>query len=701
MTTASEKRQLVPWSVAILLSVIAAIGITELIRLSLEHDYRENLVTEVKRRALDVTLNTMNGNVMGAVATLGLANHLIKSDASREVALNTSSVIEVLQTVGNAFQANGVFVVGANGIIRSSWAGMGKPNTGLDVRFRPYFRMAMQGKQNVYAAIGTSNGLRSLYFAAPLYSESSSASNVIGATVARLDIERINSVLKSWPGPALLMSPQQISFASNREDWVDLMSGEVTQGQLREIRELKQFGKTFESGTPKRLPFDVEHDTVSFDNHRYAVSRGIVQWNDPQGDWSLVFLADLDSLMPMTRRLAIGALSAAVMLVLSALLLGWRRHLNNTDEQRQRAEAELREHAVKLESDSLIKSYLARLSADLHQAVSSAEFARKFMFHVVPRVEADYGEFYIVDMESGRLDPAGGYGALSTELEAVAIGQGLVGQCAKDMMPIEFFEPVGTNIRIVWGEGEAEPKSVLLLPVVQAGRILGVVVLASLKTIDSEKRALLDEMLPMVAMNLEILERNLGTQRQSEILKEQKTSLQETETWYRGIIESAPDGMLVADEQGTIILANPKIEMMFGYRIDGLAGKAVEDLMHVDVRVHFTELRDNHMQDGMTRALGASDEVFRGVRQDGSEFPMDLGGSRLPALNGHGQCVCVSVRDITERKQAENELKERMEDLERFSRLTVSREEKMIELKKEINSLHEQMGQQKKYVIVE
>ena len=62
----------------------------------------------------------------------------------------------------------------------------------------------------------------------------------------------------------------------------------------------------------------------------------------------------------------------------------------------------------------------------------------------------------------------------------------------------------------------------------------------------------------------------------------------------------------------------------------------------------------------------------------------------------------VSVReDITERKRLYEELKQQLEELERFNRLTIDREEGMIELKREINSLLKQMGEKKKYRIVE
>jgi predicted RNA-binding protein with EMAP domain len=61
----------------------------------------------------------------------------------------------------------------------------------------------------------------------------------------------------------------------------------------------------------------------------------------------------------------------------------------------------------------------------------------------------------------------------------------------------------------------------------------------------------------------------------------------------------------------------------------------------------------------------------------------------------------VTFRDITESKQAEKEIKEHIEELERFTYLTIDREEKMIELKEEINNLLEQAGNKKKYKIVE
>ena len=257
--------------------------------------------------------------------------------------------MESLQAIGQSYEANGVYLVNPDGIIKSSWDTVGVPLTGVDVKFRPYFQIAMQGKMNIYAAIGTTTGMRSLYFAAPLYGEVSTKAPIIGAVVARLGLERVDSVLRAWSGPALLLSPQELVFASTREEWIECLAGQCTPERLEAIRTLKQFGKVFDSGTPRTLPFDLTSDIVSIENHRYTVARTPLQWNDPNGPWTLVLLGDLDKLMPASRRALIGLTSGVLMLILSTAFLTWRQRLRHANQERQRAEAALRESKERLD----------------------------------------------------------------------------------------------------------------------------------------------------------------------------------------------------------------------------------------------------------------------------------------------------------------------------------------------------------------
>ncbi|EME67856.1 multi-sensor hybrid histidine kinase, partial [Paramagnetospirillum caucaseum] len=143
---------------------------------------------------------------------------------------------------------------------------------------------------------------------------------------------------------------------------------------------------------------------------------------------------------------------------------------------------------------------------------------------------------------------------------------------------------------------------------------------------------------------------------QSVELEAQQTEIKATETWYRGIIESAPDGMLVTDDRGVIILVNPQVGAMFGYPAGELVGRPVETLVPEAARSGHPAQRDGYIRQGDARQLAMRDRELRGVRKDGSEFPVEVGLSRLPAIGGRGLCVCASIRDVTERKRVEAEV---------------------------------------------
>jgi two-component system sensor histidine kinase/response regulator len=132
--------------------------------------------------------------------------------------------------------------------------------------------------------------------------------------------------------------------------------------------------------------------------------------------------------------------------------------------------------------------------------------------------------------------------------------------------------------------------------------------------------------------------------------------LRETEEFFRGVLELAPDGILVVDADGSIRLANAQCENLFGYTRDELIGQPVEILVPDAIRPQHPELRASFHRAPTTRAMGAKSELHA-RRKDGSLFPVDIGLSPLPGRNGANIEVAVSIRDITDRKQAEVELK--------------------------------------------
>ncbi|MEO5347829.1 MAG: hypothetical protein H7834_15835, partial [Magnetococcus sp. YQC-9] len=251
----------------------------------------------------------------------GLIDKEVKREALNDLAPNGPSVVTLLENITRAHDADGTFIVGQDGFIKSSW-GVGKPLTGVDVKFRPYFHRALQGKQNVYAAIGTTTGLRTLYFATPIHAGDSVESPTIGVVVIRSGVKRLDTALNGSSDIALLLSPQGVVFASTRPEWIGRMDGEVTPARIHEIRTVKQFGTMFDTRDPEPLPLSLEPGIVSLEGRHHAVGQTKVQWNDQRGAWTLVLIEDLSRTVPMSQRLWMMSGILALLLIVSGLFFG-------------------------------------------------------------------------------------------------------------------------------------------------------------------------------------------------------------------------------------------------------------------------------------------------------------------------------------------------------------------------------------------
>ncbi|MBF0464325.1 MAG: transporter substrate-binding domain-containing protein [Nitrospirae bacterium] len=393
------------------------------------------------------------------------------------------------------------------------------------------------------------------------------------------------------------------------------------------------------------------------------------------------------------------------LIVIIAFVAVWNRRLRAAVSKREAVQQQLKEYALELESRSMIKFQVSQISSALQKTVTYEELAQQFLSNAAPLIGAAYGILYVYDKNDKKLRAAGGYGCAAKN-ESFDIGQGLVGQCAFEKEPITITAPSGSDIVINWGIGKTSPGEIILMPVTQTSVVLGVMELATITAFNADATALIDELVPIVAVNIEILNRNLNTehlleetQQLADKLNSQQRMLQETEIWYRGIIESAPDGIMVVNQSGEIILTNFMADKIFGYEHGELIGKTVEVLVPRALAQSHLSKRDSFFKNKVTRQMGEGVHIT-GVRKDGTEFPVDLGLSQLSADGIRDVCACATIRDITVAKRAEEELRQRTDDLERFSRLTIDREERMIELKEEVNTLLEQMNKGSKYKIV-
>jgi PAS domain S-box-containing protein len=140
------------------------------------------------------------------------------------------------------------------------------------------------------------------------------------------------------------------------------------------------------------------------------------------------------------------------------------------------------------------------------------------------------------------------------------------------------------------------------------------------------------------------------------------TSLRrQAEAKFEGLLESAPDGIVVVDTSGRIVIVNTQTERIFGYRRDELLGQSIEILVPTRLARSHVPQRDSYFSNPKTRPMGAG-RALTGRKKDGTEFPVEI--SLSPLETEHGLLVTSIVRDITDRRQAEEKIKASLREKE-------------------------------------
>jgi PAS domain S-box-containing protein len=402
-------------------------------------------------------------------------------------------------------------------------------------------------------------------------------------------------------------------------------------------------------------------------------------------------------------------LSWLILLSINRPLLALRRSIQDISESRLDQEApgqqmknELGEIGRALEKlrhvarEQAVSDRTKTLSAEIAQALqkctSFAEFGNVLSSRLAAVMGLVYGAFYLSDSAHTCLQRVGGY-ACDTSLHAdrFAWGQGLVGQAAFDKRPILLPLPQEERIGAAVGLGTLRINAVLIAPVINQNEVLGVIELGVLNEFSADQQGSLALLMPVVAMNLEILAANIETRQLLEQSREQTLALAaseqqllarkdeleaqkdmllaqqqelaasreilaETEERSRLLLSAINEGIFGMGNDGRVTFVNPAACAVLGYSEAELTGK----LIHAHVHYAYPDGSDFPRlqcpmyltsQDGIARTI--DNEVL--WRKDGTAVQVEYSTTPI-RKNGDVVGTVISFRDITERKGAEERI---------------------------------------------
>jgi len=135
------------------------------------------------------------------------------------------------------------------------------------------------------------------------------------------------------------------------------------------------------------------------------------------------------------------------------------------------------------------------------------------------------------------------------------------------------------------------------------------------------------------------------------------------ENRFRALLEAAPDAIVVVDAAGKIIVINSQLERLFGHKRQSVIGSSLEMLVPERFRKSHLAQRDAFLRHPHARPMGGAGLELYGLRSDGGEFPVEI--SLSPPLDTEqGVLITAAIRDITDRKAAERQIKASLEEKE-------------------------------------
>ena len=361
---------------------------------------------------------------------------------------------------------------------------------------------------------------------------------------------------------------------------------------------------------------------------------------------------------------------------------------NNEIGDAARALQALQQVSVEQEHQRWAKEQLAGILAATQRAGEYVGFGEVLLARLCPLLGAGQGLLYVApNIDSINVQhPVAGYGCLA-DGPPFALGDGLVGQCARDGQPLLLAEPEGDVPRLRSGLVDGPLCQLLLLPLVHRQVVIGVMELGLLAAPDRRRSLLLEQLPEALAPILEVLRRNLRTQtlaqeihvQKDELEAQQQTllatgdDLRKANTLLNEILAAATGiGIIGMDLDGGVTLFNSGAERLLGWEADEVIGRANAANFLVAATAGAEPGDDAGAVPSFlerTAATGRDSSEWPCVCKDGSRFAGLLLTTTVIGADGAVTGYLGILQDVTARHALEEEMRRARELAEEASRM--------------------------------
>jgi PAS domain S-box-containing protein len=303
----------------------------------------------------------------------------------------------------------------------------------------------------------------------------------------------------------------------------------------------------------------------------------------------------------------------------------------------------LRQAAAATEDTRWCKEGVAAIASDLQHAATFEDLGKRTITGLASRIGDGVGRFYLYAPATRMLNVVASVG-IEGKARPVKLGDGIVGRAARDRTPASYADAGDAEyVKVGASLGGTQRPFVVAWPLLARDEISGVIELATSRPLTARDRELFGELSQIIGFSIEIVTRNV--------------LLRETEQWFRSILQSAPDGMLVIEPTGAVRLANQRMKDLLGFTPEELVAGSVGVLFPERSRAANVDLVKQFFKRPVPGMLGGTGASFLCQHKDGRTIPFEITLGPLPSQGGEAPSAAAAFRDVTDRLRGEEEIK--------------------------------------------